>query len=293
MFGGIVVGAAGCVDAFDGSKLVMTLQGAHVAGEPARFAPPTGTHYELHAVRDGRSIELARFAIRPVIERDEPCFIELFPPHAGMHVTQVAARVELDAGADGEISDAEAATIHLARQRVAALPALEAVKAIVSHDGDARGRREELRATLPPVEAIDDVASAARLTSCQAFWAEHPDYYVGSDGQQFLPPRAGRLHGFVDGVDPRSLSAIGSAIFETTVVLADLDAVRVTWQFDDPADPRVTEYELTAIGHPYLSGVPEARTRGTAHAALRHLWAVEPRGELAFFADVGGDDVHF
>lgn len=115
------VGAAACVDAYDGSNVQVDLargvqlnpRGTEV---PEPDQPPVNTHYELFAadavyklnadgtpVLDGSGqpvidrtylFSVKQFQIRPVIDVASPCLIELEDTlYPGLHVTQVGAKV--------------------------------------------------------------------------------------------------------------------------------------------------------------------------------------------------------
>jgi hypothetical protein len=82
--------------------------------------------------------------------------------------------------------------------------------------------------------------------------------------------------------------------------VADLDAYAINWQFKDLDGVAGPDYPATfadadksAVGYPYMTGLPEARTRGVINVRLRN--AVDPAiaAEMAIFPGLGTDDVQF
>src|SRR5688572_12794348 len=74
----LAVGAGSCVQASDGSKVMLLLSsGVPTPGDDPSFGrPPPGTHLAMWAQKDGRYILLTQFTLVPVIDIDFPCFME-------------------------------------------------------------------------------------------------------------------------------------------------------------------------------------------------------------------------
>ena len=162
----LVLAAAGCVEAFDGSNVQIDFNSGvqtntRPGDTPQPDQPPANTHYVLYGAdlvyqRDANNrpvldvagqpvilrsflFEVQRFEIRSAIDRTSPCFIDLertrFP---GIHVTQYAAAVRAATGITdpflpGQDPD-DVTDVLTADRRASNLPLIEsALKAVTSY----------------------------------------------------------------------------------------------------------------------------------------------------------------
>jgi len=169
---------------------------------------------------------------------------------------------------------------------------------------------------LPAITCTDDASNAQRLAVCQALWATGPnedgddltDIYEGSD-KVFTLPLSGKLFGMVEGPNPINAGFVGGATIFVDEVLDGFDAYTLHWQFKDldgDGDPDYPDdffddvdgdgepdHVESATGYPFLTGAPEARTRGVINARLTTPFSSAVFAEVAIFADLAVDDVHF
>jgi hypothetical protein len=262
---------------------------------------------------------LQRFEIRPVIDLASPCFIEVEnTPYPGLHVTQVATRLKQDicdrlamdatcfdlavtdppAGAtEEEIIDVITAEI-----RMGNLPDLQSlVKAVTTYS------TYRYPGGIPAADLIDDSSNAERLERCQEAWADEAasrvegdeGFYEGSD-KVFTLPLNGTLYGMVEGMNPvNGVGLVGGSSMFVDEVLTDADAYTLNWQFKDLEGPAGPDYpddfdrEPSDTGYTFMSGLPEARTRGTVNVRLVSPLSDSTYAEVAIFPDLGEDDVNF
>jgi hypothetical protein len=288
---------AACVEPFSGSKVEILLRSSILLpGDDGTFGrPPSDTHFILYGVRDDSVFALREFEVRPVIDRSSGCFIEQEgTPFPGLHSTQVERKLRELALADGQVTDTEAGDIATAQKRLALQPALESsVRVIVVHEaGLGKAQIDALQASLPANDAITAEANQDRLSKCRAFFALHPGYYVGTDRSLAIPIN-GVYFGVVEGRDPRNNGNLGGAAFDVPFNLDDLEALRINWDFNDPADPRRAAYDASSIGYHYMSGLPTRRLRGVINYSMRHVDVAQNAGEIAVFTNVGEDEVNF
>ncbi len=299
---GLALGlATSCVENHNGSKLEILLHGGvHIPGTepPTDGQPPSDTHYELYVVKGTGVFEIAEIDIRPVIKRSDPCFIEEAGTRfAGLHSTRIVDKTIEAAKADGQVTDLEAGEIADAEARLGNMPALEAaLKAMTVHEpGLTEARIAELTspANVPPADLMDDASNAARLAACQAIWRQHPGYYVGTDKITTIPLN-GTYIGMVEGTDPRNGSFLGGGQISTDVSFPDFDAMRLNWNFNDPADPRRASYPPSEIGWHYMAGRAVQRVRGVYNVSLVNQdFGRRISGEVAVYTNLAEDDVHF
>jgi len=315
--------ASGCVEPFSGSNVQFTLSGAHIPGTPSDFGrPPPGTHYEFHAFElitdtdmDGNEVvvqtfthKIANFEVRPMVDTSSPCFIEVHnTPFPGLHSTQVARKLRevygIDdpynppAGADaGEIID-----ILTADRRMDGQGLIETgIKAITTHDPS------EYPSDIPAIDRIDEASNDLRRQKCRAFWADHPLKYEGSD-QVFTLPHNSPWIGAVDGADPRNSVFIGGAKIEVEAGLIGIDGMLMNWQYDcTPADllaegldctpdypDTLADDQKSDLGVHYMAGNAVAKTRGVINVPLESRTFSQLSGEIAIFANLDNDQVHF
>jgi len=293
----LFVAAASCVEPFRGSKIELYLRpGVQVPGDtdPGFGKPPSYTHYELYVVKDNAIFQLAKFDIRPAMSTRERCFIEdettRFP---GLHSTKIADKLLEAAMADGTVTDKEAGEIASARARVGAMSALEtSLKVLTYHeDGLTNAAAAALAADVPDPSQTGDAANADRLAKCQAIFAKHPGYYVGTDKVLTIPIN-GTYLGIVEGRDPRNNSFLGGASLDVPEALPEFNFMRINWQFNDPGDPRRPN-PASPTGYHYMSGAPFVRTRGVINVSMRHQDFAAIAGDAAIYTNLDDDSVHF
>jgi hypothetical protein len=96
-------------------------------------------------------------------------------------------------------------------------------------------------------------------------------------------PLGGVTHGMVDGRNPINMAPVGGAQFFLDEALDDIDAYAIYTQADGMDTP----------GTQLLFGRPTMQTRGVLHVHLVSPADPALTAELAVFADLGQDDVHF
>lgn len=296
----------GCVENFDGSNVQIDFN----ARTPSQAAPgrapepgelPANIHFTLYAIKEGEGTDslfaLQEFEIRKVIDLGSPCFIDAGPnvPFPGLHVTRF---FEKTAEATG-ITDlanpppgatmeqqVQAATAALRRTLIAALGGEAGPKAVTSASA---GGYDPVDASctgtgLPPPSCIDDASNARRLQLCRQAWAKDPLLFEGTD-RVLTAPLNGTTFGFVDGVNPLTMTALGGANFVVADALLGVDEYAIYFQTDNAPGP----------GTLFLQGRPSApTTRGVSHVHLDSPFLPQlVEAELAVFANLAEDDVHF
>jgi hypothetical protein len=297
---------AGCIDGFGGSNVQIDLGPATPPQAPASRAPqgrelPSNGHFRLYAIQEAEDtdalFELQRFEIHKLVDPTSPCFIDAGPnvPFPGLHVSQFERKMSErtgitdvanpPAGATME-QQIEQATAVQRMRNVAALAGDAGLKAVTSASPGAYPAVDVScdGAGLPPPTCIDDAANARRLQICRATWAGDPALFEGTD-RVLTSPLNGTTFGFVIGVNPVTPVPVGGAQFVVDSALEGIDEYAIFFQTDDAAD----------LGTLFLSGRPvSGATRGVTHV---HLDSPSLPGivtaELAIFANLDDDDVHF
>ncbi len=169
---------------------------------------------------------------------------------------------------------------------------------------------------IPAPSCTDDASNAQRLAACNALWAMgddpdgdgNTDIYEGSD-KVFTLPNQGKLYGMVEGPNPINSGFVGGATMFVDEVLDGFDAYTIHWQFKDLDDDGEPDYPddffddgdgdgepdhaASPTGYPFLTGEPENRVRGVINARLTTPFSSAAFAEVAIFADLSDDDVHF
>ncbi len=300
--------AGACIEPFEGSKIeVLFSSGVPVAGANARGAPPAGTHLELYAVKNESLFHLRNFQILPIVDPENPCFIETRGEFAGtdvsasgVHISQwYAASFELY-NQDGRISADEAGYLADAAERVRELEQLRNGLKVVTatpygppfNDDFPASELDELEAALPPRTATDAAANRQRRQVCEDFFSKHPTFYVGND-RLITRPINGIFLGVVDGQDPRNGGFVGGASMDIEANLADFDSLRINWQFDDPDDPRAAALGSSDTGYHLMAGAPQRLARGIVNVRLVNENFPSISAQAAIFTNLGRDDSHF
>lgn len=265
--------------------------------------------------------EVKRFEIKSEIDLASPCFIELddaqFP---GVHVTQVGNKLRSticdrlglapdcfdnplappDGATDNDVTD-----VLDVDRRMSNLPPLgSTVGAVVTYSTfqyptpatgcDFTGDE------LPAVNCTDDASNAQRLRVCTDLWSKNLDYYEGSDKVYTLPLN-GHLYGMVDGTNPVNGAGVGGSSMFVDDVLSDFDAFAINWQYKDfdgdgnPDYPAgfLTDHQESNVGYPFMIGTPMNRVRGVISARLSNPNDPGSYVDVAAFADLADDNVHF
>jgi hypothetical protein len=309
----MVVGgvAGGCVDGFRGSNVQIDLSPATPVQASAGAVPGPGElasniQFRIYAIEHGtdctpgvdcdRLFELQRFEIHRIVDVASPCFIDVGPNvrFPGLHVSQFGNEVAKDTGITDlanpppgatEAQKIDAATAQQRMANIAALGGSAGLKVVssasastypaVDPDCDGSG--------LPPPTCTDPDDNARRLAICQQAWHDDPALFEGTD-RVLTAPLNGTTFGMVDGVNPVSPAPVGGAQFFVDEALEDVDAYAIYFQTDGVADP----------GTLLLTGEPTDPTRGVRHVHLTSpLLPTIVTAELAIFANLGEDNVHF
>jgi hypothetical protein len=295
---GCALVCAACVNNFEGSKIELLLHGGvDVPGDPAANGrPPSDTHYEMWVVRDQSAFHIADFEIHPVISSADPCFIEEPGARfAGLHSTQIKNKLVAVATDGGRTPTAQDATdIEIAKVRVSYQPQLEAaLKVFTAHEpGLTQATITALTADVPAANRIDDASNAERLAKCQAIWRQHPGYYVATDKVLTIPLN-GTYYGIVEGTDPRNMALLNGGSIDVPASFPKFDVLRISWDWNDPNDPRKANYPPSSTGHYYMAGVPVMIVRGVINVSMVNEDFGRIAGEASIYTDLGRDDVHF
>jgi hypothetical protein len=299
VWGAVLAGTVGsCVKSFDGSKIELYLHGGvQVPGDdPSGYGrPPSDTHFEIWVARDQSAFHVFDFDLRPVIDINDPCFIEEEGSRfQGLHSTKIIDKLTEAAMADGKVTDREAGDIASARIRVANMGALAAtLKVITLHEaGLTNAKLRDALANIPTPDKTDDATNLARLAACKAVWSAHPGYYVGTD-KTLAVPLAGTYYGMAEGVDPRNNAFLGGGQVDSDLSFPNFDALRINWNWNDPNDPRKASLPPTNDGYHYMAGTPVMQERGVINVTLVNHDFSQISGDVSIFTNLGQDDVHF
>ena len=300
--------AGGCVDGFRGSNVQLDLgfatpMQAHYVGAPAAGELPTNTHLTIYGVQQDamadRLFELDRFEIHYLVDPTSPCFIDVGPnvPHPGLHVTQYAKKIAEDTGIADIANPPATASEQQKIQMATALQRMQNVAALGGATGIAMKAVTSVSSTaypavatgctgptdqLPPATCTDEASNQLRLALCQATWRSDPNLFEGTD-RVLTAPLNGVTRGFVVGKNAINMAPVGGAQFFIDEALDHIDAYAIYSQTDGTDGPGTQVY----------FGKPTMPTRG-----VRHVHLVNPdnpmlTAEMAVFADLGQDDVHF
>ena len=322
---------AGCVDEFKGSNVQIDFAAAIPAqdkpGVPLVAGHvPANAHFRLYAINETKDetgvvtssslFELQRFEIQNVLNLSSPCLIDedLRSRYRGVHVFQIANRIANDTGITDitnpppESPERDLIELATAQERVSRARTVGAqVKAITSASpvtyptiGTKCSDAADFDATLiPPPNCADDESNRVRLLRCQDFWAANPDFYEGRDSI-LASPLNGIYAGVVVGRNPINQSAIGGSQFFVDEALGGFGAFAVYWQYDDADGDGQPDYpasvpmaERSSVGQLYMYGTASTITRGVQKVQMRSITNAALNANMAIFADLGEDNVHF
>jgi hypothetical protein len=297
---------AGCVKGFDGSNVQIDLNPATPPQAPIGRLPQgrefaTNGHfrlYAIHEVADGDALfELRRFEIHRIVDLTSPCFIDAGPhvPFPGLHVSQYALKMSERTGITDITAPPAGATMEQQIEQATAVQRMRNVEALAGDTGikvvtsasSAVYRQVDAACGgdgLPPPTCIDDASNRRRLEVCQEAWQEDPLLFEGTD-RVLTAPLNGTTFGFVAGLNPVTPVPVGGAQLFVDDALDGVDEYAIYFQTDG------TE----GAGTQFLAGRPETgTTRGITHVHLESpLFPDVVEAELAIFADLDEDDVHF
>jgi hypothetical protein len=298
--------ATGCVDGFRGSNLQLDLSSNMLVQASPGMTPmlgqiPSASHFSVYGVQTlgdhDALFALNTFEVHPIVDVNSPCFLDegqaaRFPGlHSSMYADKIAEVTGIKdyrnppAGAS-ENDKIDAATAAQRMLNIAALGAPTGIKAVTtaSESGyppvaaDCNGSDTQI----PPPKCIDDASNARRLKLCQQAWAADKNLWEGTD-RVLTAPLAGTTYGLVDGTNPINQAPIGGASFFLDEAVSTMDAFAIYYRTDNGADP----------GTLLFYGTPTKPTRGVTRAHMTSITNPNLTAELAVFADLGEDDVHF
>jgi hypothetical protein len=297
----------GCVEGFGGSNIQIDLNAATPPQAPASRSPqvgrelPSNIHFRIYAIKETESsdslFELQRFEIHRIVDPTSPCFIDVGPnvPFPGLHVTQFERKMAERTGIPDVANPPDGATMEQQIQQATAVQRMRNLAALASDAGPKVVTTASAAAYdpvdpdctgggLPPPACIDDDANARRLQRCRATWGKQPLLFEGTD-RVLTSPLNGTTFGFVVGVNPAAGTPVGGAQFFVGSALEGVDEYAIYYQTDGLDDP----------GTLFLTGRPgPGATRGVTHVHLESpLLPGVVKAELAIFADLDEDDVHF
>ncbi len=296
---------------------------ASAYGTPRAEELPNNIHFTLYAFDEGtdssgnpvgRLFEVQKFEVHRIVDLQSPCFIDVgeHVPIEGLHVSKYAEEIAKAKGiadiANPPASASEQDKIDVAtaiqRQTNVALMASDGgPKAIVAASpagyGAVAANCTDTNG-IPPPECVDDAANQRRLERCNAEWDSKPQLFEGTD-RVLTAPLNGTTHGFVVGNNPVNGAFIGGAGFFVEESLADFDGFVIYWQYDDADNDGEPDYPPTVpmtdrapLGTQFMFGRPNSNiTRGVIRTRMVNLESPSITADLAIFADIGDDDVHF
>ena len=308
--GVVAVAASGCVDGFRGSNIEvdlspgMSFQG-RVEAQVLPMVPlgelPANSHFRLYAIQEdpteSRLFELTRFEVHRIVDTASPCYIDAdeHVPHRGLHVSQYAAKIAEDTGIADVKNPPPTATeqqkilMATAVQRmanVAALGGAMGIKAVTSASASrypaASSGCTGSPDLIPDPTCTDEASNQLRLRLCQAVWNADTTLWEGTD-RVLTEPLNGTTHGMVLGANPLNMAPVGGAGFFADNALVNIDAYAIYVQLDG----------IDAPGTQLFFGRPTMATRGVIHVHLTSPFSPMLTSEMAVFADLGEDDVHF
>lgn len=320
---------AGCIDEFRGSNIELDFSpttgvqaSAYRAALPDEL--PSNIHFTLYAFKEaadptsGQDVsylfEIQKFEIHRVADFNSPCFIDvgdhvLIP---GLHVSKYADEVAKLRGIPDyrnppdSASEQDKIDVATAVQRQANATAMagemgpKALTSVSIGGYGAVATSCDDTNGIPPPDCVDAASNQRRLQMCEAEWDKDPAYYEGTD-RVLTAPLNGTAYGMVTGLNPVNFAPIGGSAFFVDEALDDFDGYALYWQYDD-ADkdgmpdypPSVPSAERNKLGVLYMHGKPEKNiTRGVIRTHMRNLTNADLNANLAIFAGIDDDDVHF
>lgn len=317
---------AGCIDEYQGSNVQIDLAEpfpiqATVGATPRTGELPNNVHFRLYAFREyvnesgdtvGSLFELQRFETHRVTDLTSPCFIDTGPnvPFSGLHVSRFIPKMQEKTGITDLANPGNAsrenqidmATAQHRYNKVLVLASDVGLKVVTSHSV---GGYPAVAANctdpngIPPPMCDDAESNKRRDAACAAAWDADPLLFEGTD-RVLTKPLNGIANGYVNiAMSPINFAPIGGAQWFLDETLDDFDGYAIYWQFDDANSDGMPDYpgswtgERTKFGELMMFGRPEMPTRGRLHVHMRSFVNPSWTAELAIFADLAQDDVHF
>jgi hypothetical protein len=135
---------------------------------------------------------------------------------------------------------------------------------------------------IPAPTCTDEASNQLRLRLCKTAWEADDQLFEGTD-RVLTDPLNGTTHGMVLGANPLNMAPVGGAGFYVDDALVNIDAYAIYVQMDGVDGP----------GMQVFFGRPTMVTRGVSHVHLTSPLSPMLTSEMAVFADLGEDDVHF
>ena len=318
---------AGCIDEFQGSEIEIDFAPpTPVQASDYRAAGgdemPSNIHFTLYAFDEsmdeggmtvGRLFAVQQFEIHRVVDLDSPCYIDVgaHVPIPGLHVSQYADEimkrngftdVAMPPAGATEQQKIDVATAIQRQTNVGLLAGNGGPKVISSVSSGMYGAVAASCTDpngIPPPDCVEPAANQRRLDACQAAWDADPALFEGTD-RVLTSPLNGTTRGMVVGVNPVNTAPIGGAAFFVDEGLTDFDGYAIYWQYDDADGDGNPDYpasvpveDQTDVGQLFLFGRPESPTRGVIRVHLANFETPAVTAELAIFADIDQDSVHF
>jgi hypothetical protein len=315
----------GCIDEFHGSNVQIDLAAAtpvqaSVGVTPTADQLPDNVHFTLYAFEQdsesgkpvGRLFEVETFEIHRIVDLNSPCFIDVgeHVPYPGLHVSQYANQVMMDNGFTSmtppptatEAQKIEVATALQRQKNVEAQAGNEGLKVV---SGASNGGYLPIAtdcndtSKIPPPMCTDAASNQRRLAMCTDAWSHDPEYFEGTD-RVLTVPLNGTTHGMVSGMNPVNLAPVGGAQFFVDENLDNFQGYAIYWQYDDANHDGMPDYppgtpaaDQDPLGTQLLFGKPTAPTRGVFHVHMTNRADPSLTAELAIFANLDDDEVHF
>jgi hypothetical protein len=302
-----LITASGCVKGFQGSNLELDLlPGAPVQAltmmPPMGRELPSAVHFSLYAIQHEMTqdnlFEVVRFELHHIVDISSPCYIDVgeHVPYPGIHVSSFLKRVLTDTQIMDPLHPPASASPAAVELAVSAAARMTAVGAIGAPDGlvaitSASPSTYPAMASacggpsnqIPPPECFDNASNQLRLQLCQAAWKSDANLWEGTD-RVLTAPLNGVTHGMETLLSaPISMTPVGGAQFFVDNALTNIDAYAIYVQADGMDTPGTQLY----------FGTPTHVTRGVDHVRLVSPINQAITADLAIFADLGEDDVHF
>jgi hypothetical protein len=307
---------SGCVNGFQGANVQLDLSPATPVQAGATAVPaagelPAATHFTLYAIQEetlpdqtkqDHLFEVVRFEVHHIVDTSSPCFIDVgdHVPHPGLHVMFFDKRIEQDTGITDPAHPPPGATEQQIEQVTTALARMAKISAITGPGGlvavtsasttlypamaaDCNGPADQI----PPPKCIDDASNQRRLQLCQQTWKGDARLWEGTD-RVLTAPLNGTTFGLVlNPMTPGIGAPVGGAQIFVDNALVGVDAYAIYFQADMPPAG------MDGPGTQLYFGRPTMPTRGVFHVHLVSPLNPALTAELAVFADLGQDDVHF
>jgi hypothetical protein len=272
---------------------------------------PAATHFTLYAIQEetlpdqtkqDHLFEAVQFEVHHIVDTSSPCFIDVgdHVPYPGLHVMYFDKRIEQDTGITDPAHPPPTATekqtelVATAQQRVTNIGRITGPGGLVAVTS-ASTRQYPTVATdcngpadqIPPPQCIDDASNQRRLQLCQQTWKQDPRLWEGTDRVLTAPLNGTTFGMLLNPMTPITGAPVGGAQIFVDNALVGVDAYAIYFQADNPP------IGMEGPGTQLYFGRPTMPTRGVFHVHMVSPANPALTAELAVFADLGQDDVHF